>query len=100
MDVRILMDVTSEKQRKETLIVLGRYFPDWAELIEREYGTSQDFRALCDDFQVCDTAREKWEESDAPNAPERRLEYAEWSNELLQEIEDWLKQSVTTSDPA
>ena len=94
------MDVTREKQRKETLIVLGRYFPDWAKLIEREYETSQDFRALCDDFQVCDAAREKWEESEAPNAPERRLEYAEWSNELLQEIEDWLKQSVTASDPA
>ena len=100
MDVRIPMDVTREKQRKETLIVLASYLPDWAELIEREYGASQDFRALCDDFKVCDTAREKWEESDAPNAPERRLEYAEWSSELLQEIEDWLKQSVIASDPA
>jgi hypothetical protein len=84
-------------QRKLILLRLERQFPNWAEAIEREYRDSKDFRALCNDFQVCAVAKEKWEESEAPIAPERRREYAEWLEELLVEIKDWLQQSATAS---
>lgn len=86
-------------QRKELLLRLESHFPDWSEAIEAEYRTSKDFRTLCDDFKVCAVAKEKWEQSTAPIAPERRREYAEWLQELLQEIEDWLDRSVAASNP-
>jgi AAA+ ATPase superfamily predicted ATPase len=97
MGARILMDATKQKRRKKTLERLVGYFPDWAEIIESEYRASQDFRALCEDFQVCALAKERWDQSDAPIAPQRRHEYAEWLEELLEEIKDWLKQSASAA---
>lgn len=91
------MDATQKKRRSKTLQSLVGYFPDWAEIIESEYRTSKDFRALCEDFQVCALAKEKWDQSDVPIAPQRRHEYAEWLEELLQEIKDWLQQSACAS---
>lgn len=92
------MDATREKQRRDTLTRLKDCLPNRAERIESEYHANRDFQALCDDFQTCALAREKWEQSEEPIAPERRREYAEWLEELLQEIEDWLEESAAASE--
>jgi len=92
------MNAAKQMQRKKILLRLESHLPDWAEIIETEYRNSKDFRALCNDFQVCAVAREKWEGSEAPIAPERRREYSEWLEELLVEIKDWLQQSATASN--
>ena len=91
------MDATRVNQRRETLNRIKRRFPDCAEFIESEYRSNTGFQALCDDFQACALAREKWEQSEEPIAPERRREYAEWLEELLQEIKDWLEESAAAS---
>ena len=94
------MDAKRERQRRETLTRIKDCLPNRAERIESEYRANPGFKALCDDFQLCALAREKWEQSEAPVAPERRHEYAEWLEELLQEIEDWLEQSARAAESA
>lgn len=83
------MTATREEKLKETLVRIENYLPGWAEFVEAEYRIDSEFQALCDDFLVCALAREKWERSEAPIAPERRREYAEWLEELLQDIQGW-----------
>ena len=83
------MDTTGEKQLKEILAHIERHLPGWAEFVEAEYRLDSDFQALCDDVLVCALAKDKWEQSEAPIAPERRREYAEWLGELLQDIQSW-----------
>lgn len=94
------MDATTEKQRRETVTRIKHCLPGWAESIELEYQSNTGFQALCDDFQTCALTREKWEQSEEPIAPERRREYAEWLEELLQEIKDWLEESAAASESA
>ena len=93
------MDATRENQRKDTLRRIKDCLPNRAESIESAYRTDPGFQAMCDDFQLCALAREKWDQSEEPIAIERRREYAEWLEELLEEIEDWLEQSTDTSLP-
>lgn len=88
------MDATRENQHRQTVNRIKRCFPDWADFIESEYRANTEFQALCDDFQTCALAKEKWEQSEEPIAPVRRLEYAEWLEELLLEIKDWLEESA------
>lgn len=91
------MDATREEQRRETVTRIKRCFPNWAEFIESEYRANTEFQTLCDDFQACALAKETWEQSEEPSAPVRRREYAEWLEELLQEIKDWLEDSAAAS---
>lgn len=94
------MDATREEQHRETVNRIKHCFPDWAEFIESECRANTEFQALCDDFQTCALAKEKWEQSEEPIAPARRREYAEWLEELLQEIGDWLEESDAASKSA
>ena len=92
------MDTTGEKQLKEILSRIEKHLPGWMGFIEAEYLVNSDFQALCADYLVCALAKEKWEQSEAPVAAERRREYAEWLEELLQEIKDWLEESTAASE--
>ena len=91
------MDVSGEKQLRETLLRIEDYLPGWAEFVEAEYRVNSEFQALCDDFLVCARAKDKWERDESPIASERRREYAEWLQELLLEVKDWLQHSANTS---
>lgn len=91
------MDTTGEKQLKEILSRIEKHLPGWMGFIEAEYLVNSDFQALCADYLVCALAKEKWAQSEAPVAAERRREYAEWHEELLQDIKDWLQTSNNPS---
>ena len=83
------MDAAGEKQLRETLARIESFLPGWAAFVEAEYRVNSEFQALCEDFLVCARAKEKWEQDASPIAPERRREYAEWLEDLLQDIQEW-----------
>lgn len=91
------MDMTGEKQLEEILLRIENHLPGWTGFIEAEYLVNSDFQALCADYLVCALAKENWEQSEAPVAASRRREYAEWHDELLQDIKDWLQMSNNPS---
>lgn len=87
------MDTTDEKQLRDILAHIELHLPAWAGFIEAEYRMNRDFQALCADYLVCALAKEKWDKSEAPVAAKRRLEYADWLDELVQDIKEWLQAS-------
>lgn len=91
------MDTTDKKQLKEILAHIENHLPGWTGFIEAEYLVNSNFRALCADYLVCALAKENWEWSEAPVAAERRREYAQLLDELLQDIKDWLQMSNNPS---
>ena len=64
--------------------------PERALETRREYGRSDSFRTLCEDFCPCAEALATWKNSDAPSAPERVVEYTQSFEGLEMEIEEWL----------
>ena len=81
------MPMTSE----DDLDFVVNRVPEQARAIYREYERSGSFRALCEDFRTCAEALERWEESDAPGASTRVVEYRQCLGELKTEIEEWLQ---------
>ena len=91
------MVVTREEKLRQTLVCIENHLPGWAEFVEAEYRLDSDFQALCDDVLMCALAKEKWDRDESQIAPERRREYAEWLEELLLEVKDWLQHSSNSS---
>lgn len=69
-----------------------KHFKGWESYIEYSCHKDGEFRALCEDFAVCERALENWKASDAIVALQRQKEYAELLADLEQEIQSWLEQ--------
>jgi hypothetical protein len=69
-------------------------FPDRCEDIKRLYKDNQDFQIICEDYRQCAEALRHWSQSHEKEAPARRQEYAFLQQELVDEICQYLNQSV------
>ncbi len=78
--------------------VLGK-FPDRAGDIKRLYKKSQAFQTMCGDYRRCTEALHHWDQSDEKEAPNRKREYELLSQELLDEILLYLKESKACEIP-
>jgi len=74
----------------KSLALISSRFGDRRSLIEWSFRRNEDFRSLCEDYYACEKALETWTRSDAAVASQRRQEYAQWHEELEQEIHEWL----------
>jgi hypothetical protein len=66
-------------------------FPGRDRLIESTYRAEWTFRELCQDFQECAAAVERWREMPSAESEGRFEEYSELLTELSKEIEAWLE---------
>ena len=67
-----------------------KLYPDDKDAILKLYKEDQNFQTMCDDYQQCALALDRWHESDSEKAPVRRKEYAD----LLQELELEIRQCL------
>lgn len=58
--------------------------------VVRAFETCEAFPSLCADLRSCAKALERWQTSDAPDAPDRVAEYAALMEDLASEIRDLL----------
>lgn len=79
--------------RNDTLSFIRSSFPGHDRQIEQAIRESDAFRELCRDLERCVAVLHCWAQSDAAEAPKRRLEYTELRSELSREIESWLAAS-------
>lgn len=65
--------------------------PDEKECIERLADESQEFKIICEDYEVCVKAFLHWSVSQAPEAAARTEEYRTLVQEVYEELVDVLK---------
>ena len=94
-----IMNVAGDVPMDDPLACVVTRLPARAEAITAEFGRSESFRSLCEDFQVCVEAVARWQRKEGPAAVERRREYAESLAELEQEIGSWLDRSAAAGPP-
>lgn len=58
--------------------------------IQAAFHESRDFRTLCEDYESCSIALDRWNRIKSAVAVQRREEYTALLAELDQEIQDWL----------
>jgi hypothetical protein len=73
---------------KSSVFHILEKFPERAGDIRRLYRQSQEFQSVCEDYRLCAEALHHWNQSRGKDAPARRLEYEQLSQELVDEI--WL----------
>jgi hypothetical protein len=66
-------------------------FPDRKDTVKRLFKESENFKAVCEDYQECAKALYHWDRSDSEEAPLRKSEYSA----LLQELEAEILQCLT-----
>jgi hypothetical protein len=69
-------------------------FPDRAGDIKRLYKENREFHTICEDYRQCAAALHHWSQSNEKEAPARRQEYAFLQQELMEEIYQYLNESV------
>ncbi|WP_086998484.1 hypothetical protein [Rhizobium sullae] len=65
-------------------------FQQRAKVIEELAARNEEFRDLCDDFEIANNEEMQWEQSTAPERDERVAEYQELVDSLRTEIEQSL----------
>ena len=85
------MEHTSDKPINDSVARVITQFENWKTCIEQPFEQRDDFRSLCEDYDVCAGALEKWQTSTVAIAAQRQQEYSELLPELGQEIRDWLE---------
>jgi hypothetical protein len=60
--------------------------------VVRAFETLEAFRSLCADLRTCARALERWQASDAQEAPDRVVEYAGLMDDLASEIRELLSE--------
>ena len=76
---------------KQAIRTVAGCHPRYARAIERAYGDSSEFRAICDDLFVCDKALLHWQEVQTGEGASRRKEYGELFEALKREVLEWLE---------
>ena len=80
--------------RADTLALIQASFAGRDQLIERAFGENPSFRGLCEDYQDCAAALDRWDRLGGADARSQRREYAELLEGLGQEIRSWLEAMV------
>lgn len=74
-----------------SLFSVIKRFPDRKDIVKRLFKESENFKAVCEDYQECAKALHHWDRSDSEEASVRRAEYSA----LLQELEAEILQCLT-----
>ncbi|MBY5828337.1 hypothetical protein [Rhizobium ruizarguesonis] len=70
---------------------------DRADAIEEFALRSEGFRDLCDDFEIANNEKVRWERSTAPERDDRLAEYRELIESMRAEIEQTLDRATVVS---
>jgi hypothetical protein len=74
-----------------SLFSVIKRFPDRKDIVKRLFKESENFKAVCEDYQECAKALHHWDRSGSEEASVRRAEYSA----LLQELEAEILQCLT-----
>ena len=85
------MEHTSDKRINDSVARVNDQFENWKTCTEQSFEQCDDFRSLCEDYDVCARALEKWQTSTAAIAAQRQQEYSELLAELGKEIHQWVE---------
>ena len=66
-----------------SLFSVIKHFPERKDIVKRLFKESENFKAVCEDYQECAKALHHWDRSDSEEASLRKSEYSA----LLQELE-------------
>lgn len=86
------MSKEADKARAtEALALVTSRFTSREDQIAQAFSNDKGFQALCEDYCTCEQALEIWQASEEEVAPQRRQEYSELREELVQDIFEWLE---------
>ncbi len=71
-----------------SLFIVMKQFPDNKVAIKRLFAESENFRSVCEDYQICSEALRHWNQSVSEEATARREEYAAILRDLEGEIQE------------
>ena len=74
-----------------SLFFVIKRFPDRKDMVKRLFKESENFKAVCEDYQECAKALHHWDRSYSEEASLRKSEYSA----LLQELEAEILQCLT-----
>ena len=74
-----------------SLFSVIKRFPDRKDIVKRLFKESENFKAVCEDYQECAKALHYWDRSDSEESSVHRAEYSA----LLQELEAEILQCLT-----
>ncbi|MBY5610342.1 hypothetical protein [Rhizobium leguminosarum] len=69
-------------------------FEERADVIEELALRSEEFRDLCDDFEIANNEEVRWQQSTAPERDERLAEYRELIDSMRTEIQQCLDRAA------
>lgn len=82
-----------------TLSMIQARFPGREGPVARAYGENRSFHELCDDYQKCASAVDRWQRSEGNGVASHRQEYEELLEELGLEIRTWLEAMEPVAAP-
>jgi hypothetical protein len=77
-----------------SLFSIIKRFPDRKDILKRLFKESENFKAVCEDYQKCSEALHHWDRSDSEESSVRRAEYSD----LLQELESEILQRLNETN--
>ena len=77
---------------KKYLLEVMKRFPRYEMIIHRLHREDETFQSICEDYQSCCEALDRWSLSKAEEAAARKIEYADLLQDLEQEILQYLRE--------